>query len=136
VPLGIGEKEELLLGVSTPPSQDALAAALEHLRVAPKFFILTESETACALAYLVLGGASLRTLDPVVAVQLGRFLDVKVGISPANLREALATYSHSDHGSLPAFLEHQDFALAHPVQGLQSRRPSARLLTGAVAESA
>lgn len=120
VPLGIGEQEELLLGVSVPPSEDAYAEALEHLRVPPKFFILTESEASCALAFLVLGGSPAIALDPVVADQLGRYLDLKVGISPAMLSSALASYSFPDHGSLPAFLAGQDLIEARPAERLRT----------------
>lgn len=104
VPLGLGEREELLLGVSIPPSEEAYAEALEHLRIPPKFFILTESEASCALAYLVLGGSAAHTLDSATTGLLGRFLDLKVGASPALLSMALASYSFTEHGRLPAFL--------------------------------
>ena len=108
VPLGIGEQEELLLGVSAPPSEEAYAEALEHLQAAPKFFILTESEASCALAYLILGGSPMDSLDPAVAEHLGRVLELKVGISPAMLGAALASYSYPEHGSLPEFLAGHD----------------------------
>jgi adsorption protein B len=108
VPLGIGEHEELLLGVSAPPSESAMAEALARLQAPPKFFIITESEAVCALAYLILGGSSAETLDPAVAEHLGSFLDLKVEISPAVLGAALADYSYSSHGKLQLFLVDRD----------------------------
>ena len=110
VPLGIGEEEELLLGAAAPPSEDAYAEILDLLRVPPRFFILTESETTCALAYLLAGGSPAQVLDPAAAALLGRFLELKAGVSPALLLAALASYSFQDHGSLAAFLAARDFA--------------------------
>ena len=104
VPLGVGEHEELLLGVSAPPAEAAKAEALVHLQAAPKFFILTESEAVCALAYMILGGSSPETLDQALTEHLEHFLDLKVKISPAALGSALADYSYSSHGKLQLFL--------------------------------
>lgn len=104
IPLGVGEEEELLLGVSYPPSEDAYAEARQHLRLPPRFFILTESEAACGLAYLVLGGASSATLDPAAANQLAHLLDMKAAPPLDLVRTALADYSYPEHGSLPVFL--------------------------------
>jgi adsorption protein B len=108
IPLGIGEHEELLLGVSAPPSEAALAESLEHLQIPPKFFIITESETICALAYLILGESSAETLDLAVAEHLAHFLDLKVEVSPVVLASALADYSYSSHGKLQLFLRDRD----------------------------
>lgn len=114
IPLGVGEQEELLLGVSSPPSEEAYAEALQHLRLPPRFFILTESEAACGLAYLVLGGASSAALDPAAATQLAHLLDVKAAPPLDLVRTALADYSFQEHGSLPAFLASRNLSGKSP----------------------
>ncbi len=104
VPLGIGEEEELLLGTATAPTEAACAEALEHFCRPPKFFILTESETACALAYLVLGGTQLKALDDSTVELLGRYLGPLASASPTQLGASLASYSFKEHGRLALFL--------------------------------
>ncbi|WLT33100.1 glycosyl transferase family protein [Geothrix sp. PMB-07] len=98
VPLGVGEKEELLIGVSAPPSEEAKAEALKHLRVAPKFFILTESETARALAFLITGSAATGVAGSTDSGRLGQFLDLKLG-------EILIQWNQLDEHQLQAALE-------------------------------
>lgn len=65
VPLGIGEHEEILLGVSGSPGEEALADATKHFTQQPKFFILTESESACALAFLLQDESSAVHSQPI-----------------------------------------------------------------------
>ena len=115
VPLGIGEEEELLLGVSAPPSDEAYAEALERLRVPPRFFLLTESETSCALAYLIVNGVPGPSLEPTTATLLEGFLGLKVDAAPASLALALAAYAYAEHGSLPAYLADRDLLERHPT---------------------
>ena len=126
IPLGIGEEEELLLGVSAPPSDEAYAEALERLQVSPRFFLLTESETSCALAYLVLSGAPGPTLEPATASLLERVLGLEVDASPASLSLALAAYAYAEHGSLSGYLANRNLAV-RPQAGLPARNPHPEL---------
>ncbi|BDU68789.1 bacteriophage N4 adsorption protein B [Geothrix oryzae] len=115
VPLGVGEHEELLLGVSAPPLEAAMAEALVHLQTAPRFFIITESEALCALAYMILGGSSAEMFDQALADRLEHILDLKIEISPVLLGSALADYSYSSHGKLQLFLADRHITNPQPI---------------------
>jgi len=64
VPLGLGEQDELLLGSAVPPSQEAVATLTRHLTGPPRFFILSASDLAQGLAFMAVGGAIAKPLDP------------------------------------------------------------------------
>ena len=64
IPLGLGEQEELLLGSAVPPNQEAVTTLARLLTRPPRFFILTATELAQGLAFMVMGGAIEMPLNP------------------------------------------------------------------------
>ena len=104
VPLGLWQGEQVCLGAAAAPLDAARAEALEHLHQAPRFCILTESEVACALTWMLLGGARSQDLGPEPEDLLRRCGRVRAGVDPSTLAGALASYTYGQHGSLATFL--------------------------------
>nr|WP_320131141.1 glycosyl transferase family protein [uncultured Holophaga sp.] len=101
VPLGSGELEEELIGVTTPPSE-ATAEALHTLFTRPpRFFIITESERAQAMAYLATGRMHPRSAGRRL---LGDLLIQRGYITRKQLDTAIASYQPERDGRLGSHL--------------------------------
>ena len=64
VPLGLGEAEELLIGAAVPPGEEVIASLARQLSGQLRFFILSASDLAQGLAFLAVGGALAKPLEP------------------------------------------------------------------------
>lgn len=124
IPLGIGNNRELLIGTANPPEERVLAELRERFTVTPQFFILTESEASCALAWMALDESEAVHTGAVAAAERHLGFPFRKGPTPVQLREALAGYAYASHGSLRAFLRDRGLAEADPAA---SSRPGAHV---------